>query len=209
MDINDIPIIELTEQFLDYIKELEVNKLEVSTEFIVMASNLLWIKSKMLLPKNKNDEDEEDPRDELALRLAEYQKFKEAANALSVRQNLGNDIYMGKAQIVSPEVRDFTSKGLNIEKLFEALQDVIERKEFVDKKPVTKDFAKIVQKNRTSILSKAKRLMCELEEAGQLSFFSWFSGMEDKDEIIAGFLAVLELLKLNKIEFEDGKIIKA
>jgi len=209
MDINDIPIIELTEQFLDYIKELEENRLEVSTEFIVMASHLLWIKSKMLLPKSKSDEEEEDPRDELALRLAEYQKFKEAANALSKRQNLGDDIFMGKAQYVAPEVRDFTSKGLDFAKLFEALQEVIERKDFIDKKPITKDFAKIVQKNRTSILSKVKSIMRELDEMGQLSFFSWFSNMEDKEEIIAGFLAVLELLKLNKIEFKEGSIIKA
>ncbi|MCL2740182.1 MAG: segregation/condensation protein A, partial [Oscillospiraceae bacterium] len=219
MEISDIPIVELTRQFIDYISQVggavpgapaaQVNleRLDIGTEFVVMASHLLWIKSKMLLPKGKN-EDEEDPREELAAQLLEYQKFKEAAGELGARQNLGNDIFLGKPQFISPEVRDFTSKDLDYAKLFEALQEVIERKEFIEKKPTNKDFSKIVQKNRTSILAKAKSIMRELDEMGQLSFFAWFDKMEDKDEIIAGFLAVLELLKLNKINFKDGQILK-
>lgn len=208
MDIYDIPIVELTEQFLSYIKQQEENNLEISSEFIVMASQLLWIKSKMLLPKNKDEDSEEDPREELSKQLLEYQKYKNASQKLAERQNNGAKLYEGKRQYIEPGVRDYTLKNLDIIKLFEALNDVLERKDFIDKKPTPKDFTKIMQKNRTPIISKVKKFLSELEEMGQLSFLGCFESCESKDEIIASFLAILELLKLNKIGFEKGVIIK-
>ena len=84
VSIYDIPIVEITDQYLDAIKDIESSQLENTGEFIVMASQLLYIKSRMLLPKPE-EENDEDPREELAQRLAEYQKFKEASKEL--RQN--------------------------------------------------------------------------------------------------------------------------
>ena len=208
MDIYDIPIVELTEQFLEYIEQAEDNQLEISSEFLVMASQLLWIKSKMLLPKNDDEESEEDPREQLAQQLLEYQKFKEAANILSLRQNTSDNIYYGKPQYIEPPIRDFTLKGLDLSKLLQALNEVISRKDFSNQKPTSQGFLKAIQKNRTSILTKTRALLKELEEMGQLSFFNWFDTMESKDEIIASFLAILNLLKMNKIGIENGRIIK-
>ena len=205
MDIYDIPIVELTEQFLAYIKEQEENNLEISSEFIVMASQLLWLKSKMLLPKNK-EETEEDPREELTQRLLEYQQFKEASQSLAQRQNQGAHIFEGKPQYIEPAVHDYTLKNLDITKLFEALNEVLSRKEFIEQKPTPKDFTKIMQKNRTPILAKVKKLLAELEEMGQLSFFNYFDDCQTKDEVIASFLAILELLKLNKVSFDEGRL---
>jgi len=205
MDIYDIPIVKLTEQFLNYIEEAEDSQLEISSEFLVMASQLLWIKSKMLLP---NYEDEEgDPREELANQLLEYQKFKTAAIALADRQNSSENIYCGTTQYIEPPIHDFTFKDLDIKKLLEALSEVISRKEFRDNKPTPKDFTKIMQKNRMPILSKVKTLLIELEKMGQLSFFNWLDSGETKDEVIASFLAILELLKMNRITLENDKII--
>ena len=208
MDIYDIPIVQLTEQFLEYIEQAESNQLEISSEFLLMASQLLWIKSKMLLPKHGNEEDEEDPREELAKRLLEYQKIKAASEILSARQNLSENVYCGTPQYIEPPIRDFTLKSLDLSKLLEALNEVLARKDFKDKKPTSKDFIKNIQKTRTPVLAKAKRLLRELEEMGQLSFFNWFESMESKDEVIASFLAILELLKMNKIDLQDGTIIK-
>ena len=82
VSIYDIPIVEITAQYLEAIDGIEEANLDNTSEFLVMASNLLYIKSKMLLPKNEEEEDEEDPREELARRLAEYQQFKEASKEL-------------------------------------------------------------------------------------------------------------------------------
>ena len=82
VSIYDIPIVEITAQYLEAIDGIEEANLDNTSEFLVMASNLLYIKSKMLLPKNEEEEDEEDPREELARRLAEYQQFKEASKGL-------------------------------------------------------------------------------------------------------------------------------
>ena len=82
VSIYDIPIVEITAQYLEAIDGIEEANLDNTSEFLVMASNLLYIKSKMLLPKNEEEEDEEDPREELARRLAEYQQFKEASKEI-------------------------------------------------------------------------------------------------------------------------------
>ncbi|HNU80906.1 MAG TPA: segregation/condensation protein A, partial [Bacillota bacterium] len=90
VDIYDIPIAEITDQYLHYINMMEIHDLEVSSEFIVMAATLLEIKSKMLLPKPKKEEnitDEADPREELVLKLIEYKKYKEAS--LDLKDKLG------------------------------------------------------------------------------------------------------------------------
>ena len=209
MDIYDIPIVELTEQFLSYINvgadDLGRPQLDISSEFLVMASRLLWIKSKMLLPNYEDDE--EDPREELANQLLEYQKFKLAAENFATKQNSSANIYCGAPQYIEPPIRDFTFKDLDLSKLIEALNEVVSRKGFRDNKPTPKDFTKIMQKNRTPVLSKAKMLMKELEEMGQLSFFNWFDVCESKDEIIASFLAILELLKMNRISLQEGNVI--
>ncbi len=105
VDIYDIPIADITNQYLEYIYEMESLDLEVASEFIVMAATLLQIKSKMLLPKQKRDLDElaaddEDPRAELVEKLIEYKKYKEVSNVLQKREDVYSKLFYKDAEII-------------------------------------------------------------------------------------------------------------
>ena len=199
VEIYDIPITTITQQYLEYLDEMQSFDLEVSSEFLVMAAQLLYIKSKMLLPKTKEEEEEEDPREELVRMLEEYQRFKIASDIMLERQNHSDSLFAKPPSFVEPPINDFSLKGLNMERLNAALAEVLKRKNFVANSPKEKDFTKVMERHRVSILSKAKSLIRTLGDYEQLSWFDYFDAMESKMEVVAGFLAILELLKLNKI----------
>ena len=112
VNIYDIPIAELSRQYMEYLDSMKESDLEVTSEFVVMAAQLLYIKSKMLLPDDNEDEDEGDPRAELVDRLIEYAKYKEAVEFLSPRQETGR-LYFDKA--VATSAYKTTINGHNLE----------------------------------------------------------------------------------------------
>ena len=148
VSIYDIPIVEITDQYLDAIKDIESSQLENTGEFIVMASQLLYIKSRMLLPKPE-EENDEDPREELAQRLAEYQKFKEASKEL--RKNEFSSRYMvfreeEKIKFPVPEY----NRHHEVQALLDAFNSIMQRR-IRKQKPQKKAFSGIVGREKVSV----------------------------------------------------------
>ncbi len=199
VSIWDIPIVEITQQYLEAIEGIEASALEDTSEFLVMAAQLLYIKSKMLLPKPEED-DEEDPREDLARRLAEYKLFKEAS------QNLRRNEFSSRYMFFKPEEKiEFPLPEYNrhheVDELLEAFAAVIARRER-RKKPEKKAFFGIVGREKVSIDDMVEKVCRMLDNRQRLEFLELFPAQDSKPEMIATFLAVLEMIKLDKIKAE-------
>lgn len=206
VSIYDIPIFEITEQYLEAIEGIEESDLDNASEFLVMASHLLYIKSKMLLPKTEDSEEEEDPREELARRLAEYQQFKEASKEL--RKNEFSTKYMVFRET---EKIDFPvphySINHNADELTEALGNILQRR-IRYAKPEKRAFARIVGREKVSVDDMVEKICKVLKRKGKVNFESLFRAEDTKPEMIATFLAVLEMIKLNRLYADYDEKIK-
>lgn len=209
VNIYDIPIAMITEQYMEYVNQLKDEDLDVVSEFLVMAATLLDIKSRMLLPKEVNEDgEEEDPRAELVNRLLEYKLFKAMANELSDRQlDAGKSLY--KKATVPKEVAEYTPpldikdvlKDLNLSKLNKVFSDVMRRKEEkID--PVRSKFGKI-EKEEVSMAEKLVDIKAFMLEHGQFSFRELLMQGASKVAIIVTFLVVLELIKTGFVTVEQ------
>lgn len=199
VSIYDIPIVEITEQYLEAIEGIEESALEDTSEFLVMAAQLLYIKSKMLLPKPEEDE-EEDPREDLARRLAEYKLFKEAS------QDLRKSEFATRYMFFKPEEKiDFPlpeyDRRHQVDELLDAFSAIMARRER-QKKPEKRAFSGIVGREKVSVEDMVEKVCKYLAKQPRLTFSSIFRKGESKPEMIATFLAVLEMIKLNKIKTE-------
>lgn len=212
VNIYDIPIVEITNQYLAYIKEMKRQDLNVMSEFLVMAATLIAIKSKMLLPKEETEEqEEEDPRAELVQQLLEYKMYKCMSYELKDRQ-LDAQKAMYKMPTVPKEVLAYEEPvdleklmaDLTLDKLNDIFQSVIIRKENkIDK--VRAGFGKI-EKEEVSLSDK----MAYLEEYAlshkRFSFRNLLEIQGSKMEVIVVFLAILELMKMGKITISQEKL---
>ena len=196
IDLYDIPISEITQQYLEYLDLMKMMDLDIAGEFLVMAATLLHIKSKMLLPKEEDEDQEEelDPREELVRRLLEYKKFKDASDGLRGMYNKQRDVFVrcgegDKGKIISDDGTEY----------FEAsLFDLITSFKAVLKRIPKETFHQVV-KSRYTVNDKIHQIFHILSERSKVLFLSLFEGSRDKDEMVVTFLAVLELMKLNEI----------
>ena len=212
IDIYDIPIALITEQYMAYLKEMEKQDLDNMSEFLVMAATLLKIKSKMLLPQEETDEEEpEDPRQELVERLLEYKMYKYMSFELRDRQ-MDADKMMFKKSTLPPEVADFKEE-INLEELIgdltlSKLNDIFRSvmKKQVDKiDPVRSKFGKI-EKEEVN-LSKKMRYVQEYGLANKkFSFRKLLEEQNDKMDLIVTFLCILELMKMGRISIVQEEI---
>jgi len=193
VDIYDIPIATITDQYLDYLSMMRSLNLDVAGEFLLMAATLLQIKSKTLLPLPPEEEEEggEDPRAELVNRLLEYQKYKEAAARFHERDMLERDIFVQGNQAEGSEDRRLVEIG--VFELIEALKDVLNRASTEAAYDITLD--RITIEERIAQILEAVKL-----EGSGLLFSSLFSGASSKEDIILTFLALLELIKMRMIK---------
>ncbi len=212
IDIYDIPIALITEQYMDYLKEMEKQDLDNMSEFLVMAATLLKIKSRMLLPQEETDEEEpEDPRQELVERLLEYKMYKYMSLELRDRQ-MDADKMMFKKSTLPPEVVDFKEE-INLEELIgdltlNKLNDIFRSvmKKQVDKiDPVRSKFGKI-EKEEVN-LSKKMRYVQEYGLANKkFSFRKLLEEQSDKMDLIVTFLCILELMKMGRVSIVQEEI---
>lgn len=205
VSIYDIPIVEITAQYLEAIDGIEQSQLENTSEFLVMAAQLLLIKSKMLLPKKEEDEEEEDPREELARRLEEYQKFKEAS--LELRKTEFSTRYMvfkGEEKIKFP-IPEY-SRHHETSELIDAFNNILARR-IRKAAPEKRAFSGIVGREKVSVDDMVEKICKRLSRSKRLSFQSLFREEDSKPEMIATFLAVLEMIKLSKIraDFDENR----
>ena len=200
VSISDIPIAAITEQYLATLELMQSLNLDVAGEFLVMAATLLHIKSRALLPvsEGETDEDEEggDPREELARRLLEYQRFKDAASELSQRDVLKRDVFVRQAPSTeNPAPADY--RELSVFELLTALRRVLER--------LPKDEFHEVTLERITVREKMTLVLERLRIAGRITFDSLFADARTRMDVIVTFLATLELVKIRAIRiFQDA-----
>lgn len=200
VEIKDIPIAAILDQYLEYIRQMEEFDLEVASEFITMAAQLMYIKSKMLLPVYE-DEAEEDPRASLVEALLEYQRIKEAGSALSLRAQIGRDIFVKGQEQLEKEKSPFTG-SYSYEALTRALEDILQRAQRKLPPPVTA-FQGIVGRETVPVDDKISQIVQMFVHQDKLSFEQLVMSAKSRSEMVAIFLAVLELSKIRKIMIED------
>lgn len=205
VNIYDIPIVEITGQYMEYIAEMKRQDLNVVSEFLVMAATLIDIKSRMLLPaKEQEKEEEEDPRAELVQQLLEYKMYKCMAYELRDRQ-IDAERVLFKEPTIPPEIADYEEpvdlaelvSDVTLAKLNDIFKSIMKKQaDKVD--PVRSKFGKI-EKEEVSLSDKMSYLEEYCLTHSQFSFRSLLEAQTGKMEIIVTFLAVLELMKVGKI----------
>ncbi|MGI6011038.1 MAG: segregation and condensation protein A [Ruminococcus sp.] len=218
IDIYDIPIVEITNQYLDYIREMQRQDLNVMSEFMVMAATLIDIKCRMLLPKEVNDEgEEEDPRDELVQRLLEYKTYKYMSYELRERMaEASRSVY--RPSSMPKEVLSYRPKvdvkelvgDMNLDKLRRIFENVMKRQEEkVD--PIRSKFGRI-EKEEVSLPDKMTYVEAFARKKKKFSFRDLLEKQCSKTQVVVTFLAILELMKTGLIRisqehiFDDIKI---
>lgn len=200
VSIYDIPIVEITDQYLDAIAGIEESQLDNTSEFLVLAAQLLLIKSKMLLPKEEVLEEEEDPREELARRLLEYQKYKEASQELRKTEFWSRYMFFKESEKIDFPVPPY-DKHHETDELINAFNSILQR-QIRKEKPKKKAFVGIIGREKVSVEDMAKKVHSMLSKKKNMPFNSLFKKTDSKPEMIATFLALLEMIKSNKISAE-------
>lgn len=196
INIYDIPIAMIAQQYLSYIEAMKDLNLTVAGEFLVMAATLLQIKSKMLLPVEEHAEDDEDgpdPREELVRRLLEYKAFKEAARQLDTQERMWRDIYSRPAVSVEadPQSDDAMLDNIGLFDLVDALQTILDRNP-------GKKLLEIVPDNLT-VRDRMTVILEALEGEESIGFEALFDASCHRLMIIVTFLALLELIRLRTV----------
>lgn len=206
VDIHTISIERITRQYLDYIDTFKLLNIDLASEFIVMAANLMYIKSRTLLPRTEQppeeDAEEDDPRWELIRQLIEYKKFKDAAGFLSLREieQEGAFAHHVEPEIPVVETSPVPLAEVSIFDLIRAFQNVLKRFE------VAHDFGDIID-DRYTVADKIEFLLGHFACGQARRFEDLFDGATTKAEVIVTFLAMLELMKLNQFVVRQSQLL--
>lgn len=197
IDIYDIPISEITNQYIEYLYAMEELNLDIASEFLVMASTLLEIKSKMLLPKKQQEDLEEDPRLELVEKLIEYEKYKEFAEELkSIEEE--TTIFFKEPEIIDDLKNDEVFfKNITVENLMVCFKKVIDKYERRHKS--SKRIYENISEDKYKIEDKMVFILNTLKSKRKIDISELFIKVFSKIEIIVMFIAVLELVRLKEI----------
>lgn len=205
VDIYEVSIERITDQYLEYIDTFKILNIELASEFIVMAANLMYIKSRTLLPRNEqapeDDIDEEDPRWELIRQLVEYKKFKDAANYLEKREVENQKFYSAEQQFCD----DLEEEGepivnVGIFELIQAFQGVLKR--FDDEDDLTE-----IADDRFTVSDKIDYLITNVSKGQKVKFYQLFEEASTKSEVLVTFLALLELIRLNEFQVRQNGVL--
>lgn len=205
VSITDIPIALICDQYMDYIEQAQKMDPDIASEFIVMASELMLIKSRMLLPHEEGTEN--DPRREIADALLLYQQAKLAANELKPRYEEYSGRYIKGTDDIPPE------KGLPLNldpaMLVKALESVLKRIKVSDAAKTPTELVNPLIKHKVVSVEEKIEEMCELlDEQGEASLFFLLKDSESRAELVARFMGILELIKLRRITITTVKIIE-
>lgn len=203
VQIDDIPISLICEQYLSYLERLSSQDIEITSDFIVMAAQLILIKSKMLLPKEETVE--EDPRLDLARRLKEYKLFKTVSAWLAERQKTVGELFTKPPE--PPEGPGPYPYTHDAGTLLRALQGLMD-KETDRRPPAPTVFSGIVGRESESIEQAARRVVELLTRQGKMSLTDVLAGMGNRGAAIVAFLALLDLCKENKVYLDDNDFVE-
>ncbi len=213
LDVCDIPIAQVTDQYLEYIEMMKMLDLEIIGDFLVMAATLIQIKSRMLLPPDpslQEEEEQEDPRDELVRRLQEYKVFKEIAEQLKLKEQERQQLFPRKVDQEQSQGLKEDSKEVvfeaNLFDLINAFSKALER--------FKEDSVYEVQKEEYTVEDKIHHILHSLLKRPRVFLTDIFIESKNKMEVIVSFMAVLELIRLKEIKvlqkrlFADIEIVR-
>ena len=195
VDIYDIPIAAITEQYIEYLEFMKVLNLQFAGEYLVIAAELSLIKSKMLLPKPVIEEEEEDPRAELVRRLIEYQVYKDAATDLTSRDVLGRDVF--KRDYIDTnfeQSEEVELVAVDMWSLIEAFREFYKRRSYLWAEEIE------FEVETMSIEDKIEQVVERLQASPQVRFEDLFDDCSTKFDLVITFLALLELSRTDNIE---------
>jgi segregation and condensation protein A len=198
LDILDIPIAEITRQYMRYIELMQVLQLELAGEYLLMAATLAEVKSRMLLPRLKSEDpsDEADPRAELVRRLQEYERFKRAAEGIDQMPRLERDTWVASAELVDRKVVRIAPQ-VTLQEMLLAFQDVLARNDM---------FAHHhVQREPLSIRQRMTDVLATLTNTSFMDFVRLFRPEEGRRGVTVTFVAILELLREGLIEIVQSE----
>jgi segregation and condensation protein A len=204
VDIYDIPIERITNQYMEYLTLMQMLNLEVAGEFLVMAATLMYIKSRMLLPVDQQvtdaeAEEGEDPRWELIRQLVEYKKFKDAAVQLSKREDEQANIFPRQAPDAGIEAnKDVPLAEVSIFDLINAFNDVLK------KATAREDFHEILEE-RFTVSDKIEEILYTLRDRTEMIFTELFANAGSRAEVVVTFLALLELIRMKRLKVQQAE----
>ncbi|KQQ64337.1 chromosome segregation protein ScpA [Pseudomonas sp. Leaf129] len=201
IDILDIPVAEITRQYMGYVELMKSVRLELAAEYLVMAAMLAEIKSRMLLPRSAVVEDEEhDPRAELIRRLQEYERFKAAAEGIDTLKRVGRDLYVPKLDAPQAKVRKLLPE-VSLEELLMSMADVLRRSDMFESHQVSRE--------ALSTRERMSQVLERLRGGGFVPFVELFGVEEGKLGVVVTFMAILELVKEQLIELVQNDAFAA
>lgn len=193
VDIYDIPIARITEQYLEYLEWMKQMNIDFAGDFVLMASTLTHIKSRMLLPAQEGEEEEEDPRLEITRPLLEYLRIKSAAEQLAERDLLGERTFTRKPDMdLLKDVEDDRLIRIGLFELIDAFQSILDK--------VTPGHRVDLTRDRVSVQERISQLTEMLEAKESLTFDELFTDNRERHDIIVTFLSILEMAKLGLIQ---------
>ncbi len=197
LDILDIPIAEITRQYMEYVDLMKEMRLELAAEYLVMAAMLAEIKSRMLLPRPESEDgEEEDPRADLVRRLQEYERYKQAAEALEALPRVGRDIF--EAKVLAPYANAVkVQPKVTVDDLISAMRDVLERAEMFSHHHV--------QMEPLSVRERMSIILGAVKGDQFIEFSAMFTPEEGRQGVVVTLLAVLELIKDSLIELVQSR----
>lgn len=203
IDIYDISIERITKQYLEYLQAFKELQIDIAGEFVVMAANLIYLKSRSLLPLDQQppeeDAEEDDPRWDLIRQLIEYKKFKEAAVQLHDRELEQERMFSRDGGTAPVSEVPLPLHEVGIFQLIHAFQEVIKRVE------AREDLGEIFAE-RFSVSDKIEKILERVGNGGSVRFSELFSQMASRIEIVVTFLALLELIRLNQVRALQSKM---
>ena len=206
VDVLDVNIERITKQYIEYLDTFKMLNIDLAGEFIVMAANLMYLKSRTLIPKpvrppGTEEEDEDDPRWELIRQLIEYKKFKDAAQFLGRRQLQMEGVYPATPEV--PDLKKADAEAgigeLGIFDLIRAFQKVLDRFKKEDLREIVDD--------RFTVADKIEFLLHRVPPGDSIPFYQLFDGATTRDEVIVTFVAMLELMKLRQFRITQAGLL--
>ncbi|MDE0250457.1 MAG: ScpA family protein [Gammaproteobacteria bacterium] len=196
LDILALPILQITQQYMEYIKLMKEVRLELAAEYLVMAAMLAEIKSRMLLPQPVSEEEEDDPRSELIRRLQEYERFKQASEQLDGLPRMHRDTF-GVSVIQTECAQQKSRPNVELKELLFAFHEAMQRAQM---------FAShLIQREHLSVRERMSRILGILKVEDFVEFQALFDAQEGRAGIVVTFLALLELLKNHAVELVQSK----
>ena len=197
IDILDIPVAEITKQYMGYVELMKSVRLELAAEYLVMAAMLAEIKSRMLLPRSAEaEEEEDDPRAELIRRLQEYERYKAAAEGLDELPRVGRDISVPRLDAPEARARKLLPE-VSLEEVLLSMAEVLRRADMFESHQVTRE--------ALSTRERMSEVLERLKGNGFVAFVSLFSAEEGRLGVVVTFMAVLELIKEQLVELVQNE----